>query len=146
MRILIEEYQYSVTDDKRRNDLKVILQELGGFENLERKVSVNCVGYYYSTQLKDCVFILPKVLLSVTNNKGELVFGEHRPEDIINIDSNSLLTEQQKRFIYEFAVWLYRAIDVYRTKNSKSQTIYYRHIAKVGNGRTRMSNTPLDVL
>ena len=146
MRILIEEYQYSVTDDKRRNDLKVILQELGGFENLERKVSVNCVGYYYSTQLKDCVFILPKVLLSVTKDKGELVFGEHRPEDIINIDSNSLLTEQQKRFIYEFAVWIYRAIDVYRTKNSKSQIIYYRHIAKVGNGRRRMSNTFLDVL
>ena len=43
MRILIEEYQYSVTDEKRRNDLKVIMQELGGFENLERKVSVNCV-------------------------------------------------------------------------------------------------------
>ena len=146
MRILIEEYQYSVTDDKRRNDLKVILQELGGFENLERKVCVNCVGYYYSTQLKDCVFILPKVLLSVTKDKGELVFGEHRPEDIINIDSNSLLTEQQKRFIYEFAVWIYRAIDVYRTKNSKSQIIYYRHIAKVGNGRRRMSNTFLDVL
>ena len=146
MRILIEEYQYSVADEKRRNDLKVILQELGGFENLERKVSVNCVGYYYSTQLKDCVFILPKVLLSVTKDKGELVFGEHRPEDIINIDSNSLLTEQQKRFIYEFAVWIYRAIDVYRTKNSKSQIIYYRHIAKVGNGRRRMSNTFLDVL
>ncbi|MGN0385569.1 MAG: hypothetical protein ACI4EX_06770 [Lachnospiraceae bacterium] len=146
MRILIEEYQYSVADEKRRNDLKVILQELGGFENLERKVSVNCVGYYYSTQLKDCVFVLPKVLLSVTKDKGELVFGEHRPEDIINIDSNTLLTEQQKRFIYEFAVWIYRAIDVYRTKNSKSQIIYYRHIAKVGNGRRRMSNTFLDVL
>lgn len=146
MRILIEEYQYSVADEKRRNDLKVILQELGGFENLERKICVNCVGYYYSTQLKDCVFILPKVLLSVTKDKGELVFGEHRPEDIINIDSNTLLTEQQKRFIYEFAVWIYRAIDVYRTKNSKSQIIYYRHIAKVGNGRRRMSNTFLDVL
>ena len=146
MRILIEEYQYSVADEKRRNDLKVILQELGGFENLERKVSVNCVGYYYSTQLKDCVFILPKVLLSVTKDKGELVFGEHRPEDIINIDSNTLLTEQQKRFIYEFAVWIYRAIDVYRTKNGKSQIIYYRHIAKVGNGKRRMSNTFLDVL
>ncbi len=146
MRILIEEYQYSVTDEKRRNDLKVILQELGGFENLERKVSVNCVGYYYSTQLKDCVFILPKVLITVTKDKRELVFGEYQPEDIINIDSNTLLSDQQKRFIYEFAVWIYRAIDVYRTKNSKSQIIYYRHIAKVGNGRRRMSNTFLDVL
>ena len=141
MRILIEEYQYSVTDEKRRNDLKVILQELGGFENLERKVSVNCVGYYYSTQLKDCVFILPKVLITVTKDKRELVFGEYQPEDIINIDSNTLLSDQQKRFIYEFAVWIYRAIDVYRTKNSKSQIIYYRHIAKVGNGITETGSS-----
>ena len=61
MRILIEEYQYSVADEKRRNDLKVILQELGGFENLERKISVNCVGYYYSTQLK--LEMINKVLI-----------------------------------------------------------------------------------
>ena len=46
MRILIEEYQYSVADEKRRNDLKVILQELGGFENLERKVSMNCASTF----------------------------------------------------------------------------------------------------
>lgn len=79
MRILIEEYQYAVTDEKRHSDLKTILRELGGFENLEGKISINYVGYYYSAQLKDCVFILPKVLLTVGADKNERVFGEHRP-------------------------------------------------------------------
>jgi hypothetical protein len=86
MRILIEEYQYTLTDETRQHDLKCILKELGGFENVEGKVSVNYVGYYYSAELKDCVFILPKVLITVGENKKELAFGEHCPEDIINIE------------------------------------------------------------
>lgn len=146
MRILIEEYQYTLTDEIRQHDLKCILKELGGFENVEGKISVNYVGYYYSAELKDCVFILPKVLITIGENKKELAFGEHRPEDIINIDKDSPLSEEQRRFIYEFAVWIYRAIDVYRTKNKKSGIIYYKHIAEMRKGRRRVSNTFLDVL
>jgi len=146
MRILIEEYQYTLNDEKRQQDLKCILKELGGFENVEGKISVNYVGYYYSAELKDCVFILPKVLITVGENKKELAFGEHRPEDIINIDKDSPLSEDQRRFVYEFAVWIYRAIDVYRTKNKKSGIIYYKHIAEMSKGRRRVSNTFLDVL
>lgn len=146
MRILIEEYQYTLTDEKRQHDLKCILKELGGFENVEGKISVNYVGYYYSAELKDCVFILPKVLITVDENKKELAFGEHKPEDIINIEQDSPLSEDQRRFIYEFAVWIYRAIDVYKSKNQKSGIIYYKHIAEMSKGRRRMSNTFLDVL
>ncbi|MCC8113899.1 MAG: restriction endonuclease [Bacteroidales bacterium] len=147
MHILIEEYQYSITDASHQSDLIQILKELGGFENLEGKISISYVGYYYSPQLKDCVFILPKVLLSIDPvSKKELVFGEHRPEDIIKIDKNSPLSEEQKRFIYEFSVWIYRAIDVFHHKNSKSNIIYYKNIAKIGHGRRRVSNTFLDVL
>ena len=146
MRILIEEYQYTLTDENRQHDLKCILKELGGFENVEGKVSVNYVGYYYSAELKDCVFILPKVLITIGHDKQELVFGEHRPEDIINIDKDSPLKDEQKRFIYEFAVWIYRAIDVYRANNKKSGIIYYKHIAEMSKGRRRVNNTFLDVL
>ena len=146
MRILIEEYQYSLTDEQRQHDLKCIMKELGGFENVEGKISVNYVGYYYSAELKDCVFILPKVLITVGEDKKELAFGEHRPEDIINIGNDSPLSEEQRRFIYEFAVWIYRAIDVYRVKNKKSGIIYYKHIAEMNRGRRRVSNTFLDVL
>ena len=146
MRILIEEYQYTLTDETRQHDLKCILKELGGFENVEGKISINYVGYYYSAELKDCVFILPKVLITVGENNKELAFGEHSPEDIINIDKDSPLSEVQRRFIYEFAVWIYRAIDVYRAKNQKSGIIYYKHIAEMSKGRRRVSNTFLDVL
>lgn len=145
MRVLIEEYQYSVTDEQRLNDLKIVLRELGGFENLNKKISISTVGYYYSNELTDCVFILPKVLLSIDKDGQELVFGEHKPEDIIYVDQSTALSESQKRFIYEFAVWIYRAIDVYRVKKN-SNTLYYKHIAQMGNGSRRLSNTFLDVL
>lgn len=73
MRILIEEYQYNVAD------VKDILQGIDALENVEGRVSIHYVGYYYNTLLKDCVFILPKVLLKDVNGK-ELVFGKYRPE------------------------------------------------------------------
>lgn len=146
MRILIEEYQYNLAGKEGLQDLKIILRELGGMEDMEGKISIHYVGYYYSAELKDCVFILPKVLLAVDGEKNERVFGEHRPEDIVNLNDNPLLTDQQKTFIYEFAVWIYRAIDVYRQKHKQSGIIYYKHIAQVGKGRRRMSNTFLDVL
>ena len=146
MRILIEEYQYNLAGKEGLQDLKIILRELGGMEDMEGKISIHYVGYYYSAELKDCVFILPKVLLAVDGERNERVFGEHRPEDIVNLNDNPLLTDQQKTFIYEFAVWIYRAIDVYRQKHKQSGIIYYKHIAQVGKGRRRMSNTFLDVL
>lgn len=146
MRILIEEYQYTLNDEERQSDLKCILKELGGLEDVEGKFCINYVGYYYSAQLRDCVFILPKVLITIGESKQELVFGEYRPEDIINLEKSTPLKEEQRKFIYEFAAWIYRAIDVYRTKNRKNKIIYYRHIAEISKGQRRVSNTFLDVL
>lgn len=149
MRILIEEYQYTITNENRQKELKTILNELGGFEDLEGKVSINYVGYYYSAGLKDCVFILPKVLI---NENGRVFEDEengsvgYTPEEIINFEDIPQLSDKQRRFIYEFAVWIYRAIDVYRSKNKKSSIIYHKHIAQVGHGKRRVSNTFLDVL
>lgn len=68
MRILIEEYQYNVAN------IKNILYGIDALENVEGKVSVHYVGYFYNTLLKDCVFILPKVLLKDVGGQ-ELVFG-----------------------------------------------------------------------
>jgi hypothetical protein len=149
MRILIEEYQYTTSDDLRQKDLKTILRELGGFEDLDGKVSIHYVGYYYSAQLRDCVFILPKVLINENgfvfedkenNNKG------YKPEEIIDFENIPGLADKQRKFIYEFAVWIFRTIDVYRTKNQKSSIIYHKQIAQVGKGRRRVSNTFLDIL
>lgn len=140
MRILIEEYQYNVAD------VKNILQGIDALENVEGRVSIHYVGYYYNTLLKDCVFILPKVLLKDVNGK-ELVFGKYQPGEIANIDENNQLELEERNFIYKFAVWIYRAIVVFKNnKNNDSDIIYYSRIIQVGNGTNRLSNTYLDIL
>lgn len=138
MRILIEEYQYDVAS------VKNVLHGIDALENVEGKVSIHYVGYYYNTLLKDCVFILPKVLLKDVESK-ELVFGKYRPEDIIHID-NLDKKNPEREFLYKFAVWIYRAIVVFKTDNRESDIVYHVKIAQVGNGSHRMSNTYLDVL
>ena len=140
MRILIEEYQYNVAD------VKDILYGIDALENVEGKVSIHYVGYYYNILLKDCVFILPKVLLKGEDD-NELVFGKYKPEEIANLDENNPLNSVERDFLYKFAVWIYRAIVVYKNdKRNDTEIVYYSQIAQVGNGRRRLSNTYLDIL
>lgn len=140
MRILIEEYQYNVAN------IKNILYGIDALENVEGKVSVHYVGYFYNTLLKDCVFILPKVLLKDVVGQ-ELVFGKYKPESIANLDENNPLDAVERNFLYKFAVWIYRAIVVYKNdKRNDSDIVYHSQIAQVGNGQRRLSNTYLDIL
>ena len=142
MRIIIEEYKYAAAD------VKNVLKGIDALENVEGYVSVNYVGYFYNTDkdVRDCVFILPKVLLEDVEGK-ELVFGKYAPEEIINLDVKNPLTQQEKDFIYEFAVWIYRAIVVFHNdKRNKTSIVYHKKIAEVGKGGRHMSNTFLDIL
>lgn len=140
MRILIEEYQYSVAD------VKDILQGIDALENVEGRVSIHYVGYYYNTLLRDCVFILPKVLLQDVGGQ-ERVFGKYRPEDIANLDVKNPLEPEERIFIYKFAVWIYRAVVVFKhDKRNDTDIVYHQQIAQVGVGSRRLSNTYLDIL
>ena len=140
MRILIEEYQYNVAD------VKDILHGIDALENVEGRVSIHYVGYYYNTLLKDCVFILPKVLLKDVNGQ-ELVFGKYKPEDIVCPDKYREMEAQEKDFLYKFAVWIYRAIVVFKNdKRNDTGIVYHQKIAQVGTGSRRLSNTYLDIL
>ena len=118
MRVLIEEYKYQAAD------VKDILHGINALENIEGYVSLNYVGYFYNTELRDCVFILPKVLLE-TIDKKDLVFGKYPPEEILNIDTNKAVTQTEKNFIYEFAVWIYRAIVVFQNSHKDSIFVYH---------------------
>ena len=144
MRILIEEYQYEVAD------VKDILHGIDPLTNIEGKVSIHYVGYYYNSLLRDCVFILPKVLLQGNENSAdgkELVFGRYKPEEIANLDEKNPLSKKERDFIYKFAVWIYSAIVVYKNdKQTDSSIIYYAQIAQIGKGQRRLSNTYLDIL
>lgn len=145
MRILIEEYQYDV------NAIKDILYGIDALENIEGKVSIHYVGYYYNSLLQDCVFILPKVLLmddnSGENKKANLVFGKYRPEDILNLDEHNPLTKEEKDFIYKFVVWIYRAIVVYKNeKKSDTSIVYHVEVQQILRGQRMRNNTFLDIL
>jgi hypothetical protein len=92
--------------------------------------------------VNDCVFILPKVLID-GNNK---VFGKYAPEDIVDIDKQDWLTDEEYRFLYEFAVWIYRAIAVFKNSQKDTSIIRHKQVVKVGKGKKRLANTYLDIL
>lgn len=142
MKILIEEHKYSASL------VKETLEGLTSFRDNEGSVSIEYVGYYYNPALNDCVFILPKVLL----DKKEEVFGHCKPEDIINLEENNKLEggkklkDEEKNFIYELAVWVYRAIVVYNEKKPQNTIVKRWNVSKMGHGRLHMCNTFLDII
>ena len=143
MRILIEEHQYEA------DLVKEVLHGIDALQDIEGKVSLSYVGYYYNTELRDCVFILPKVLM----NENDRVFyhDEERkgftPEQLIHFEE--IVPELDKKeclFIREFAVWIYRTIAVYKASHPKSDIIYHRQVMQMGTGRLRQASTLLDVI
>ena len=136
MRVIIEGYCY------RASAVRDVLHELSPLENVEGEISVGYVGYYYHPQLRDCVFILSKVLVNEENK----VFSRLDPHDIIDLDNCTELLSEERSFIYEFAVWIYRAIEVFNKSNPKNDIVYRRQIAEMGKGKRMLSNTFLDIL
>ena len=138
MRILIEGHQYRATEEI----LKVV-SELGPTIGVKGSVSVGYVGYYYNANIQDCVFILPKVLLS----EEGLVFQRHDPEKIVHLeDKDNPLKDEERNFIYKLSVWIYRAISVFKERNKDSKIVLHERVAQIGHGQRRLSNTYLDIL
>lgn len=149
MRILIEEYQYEY------EDVYDVLKGLGVLQDVEGKVSLSYVGYYFNDDpdVNDCVFILPKVLLEGEFGK-EKVFGHIEPKDLINAEDCKELTTEEHKFIYNLSVWIYRAITVFRDHEfdrledgkRQSSIVLYKQAPMMGHTRKRKANTFLDVL
>lgn len=137
MKLLIEEYQYNA------KDVVDVLEGLFTLQDVDNKISVSYVGYYYNPKIKDCVFVLPKVLI----DEHGLVFGKYDPAKLIHLDRDEVKLEpHEKKFLYEFAVWIHRAIVVYNTANENNGIVLRREIESDGNGAKKKSNTLLDVI
>lgn len=137
MKLLIEEYQYNA------KDVVDVLEGLFTLQDVDNKISVSYVGYYYNPKIKDCVFVLPKVLI----DEHGLVFGKYDPAKLIHLDRDEVKLEpHEKKFLYEFAVWIHRAIVVYNTANDNNGIVLRRVIESDGNGAKKKSNTLLDVI
>lgn len=135
MKILLEEYQYDAAL------VRDVLYGIDALQNVEGKVSLSYVGYFYNPRLKDTVFILPKVLMDESGK----VFGNKTPEDLIHPDTSGL-NDQERAFLYEFAVWIYRAVDVFQHSHPGSDIVYHRKVSQVGRGMRKRTNTLLDIL
>lgn len=150
MRLLVEEYQYDATK------VEDILKGIMDLRGIDGKISVNYVGYFYNPTLKDCVFILPKVVLEDKEDKTESIFGKYDPHELINLDE--WYKEKQKNdndshfhdFIYELSVWIYRSLVVFRDNLKKdgknSDIVLEQYVQQMGNGRTAKLHTFLDVI
>lgn len=112
MILLFEEYHYP----------QPILEEaLEGYTHLlavlsHNKAKVQCVGYFYSVEKGDSVFILPKVFIKEKDGKPT-AFGRYSPEKVIYITENSANDEVKslskngdRAIVFELSVWIYRAI------------------------------------
>lgn len=169
MHIIFEEHQYDA------DIVKDVLRDISALQDVEKKVCVSYVGYFYSPTVMDCVFILPKVLLkdesfvneegkkmnreiiadvpkyteTITNEDGTTseVSRSVTPEDIITKEGQEkYLSKEYRKFIYEFSVWVYRSLCVYKKKNPDSKAIYFKQLPQRGNGKRHEANTFLDII
>ena len=147
MIILIEEYGYDISNQPNKELVALLQKVLYGIgvdktQTIEGKLSISYVGYFYNPDIQDCVFILPKVVIDGQDN----VLGDSNisPWDLLDKGLTALKDEQRK-FIYEFAVWIYRAIVVYQKEN-ENNIIKPREVSQISHTRKRRANTMLDVI
>lgn len=104
MKILIEDYKYDSIE------IKEFLHKIDSHYN---KGIVPFVGYYYSRELDDCVFFLPKVVL----DSGGKVLGKYTPENLW--DSNCYSEDKQfLEFLYKFPIYTYQAVNIYNRRKA----------------------------
>lgn len=145
MKLLIEDFPYPA--DKVRG----LLGGDGPFET-DGISRISKVGYYYNPSIKDCVFILPKVIL---DEGKDTVFGTFNPTDIIDIDQSfrdEELSIEQRSFIFNLSTWIYRAIaEFVRINNElpeerRSRIVYRRHFSSVALNGDRTDGTLIDII
>lgn len=146
MYILFEEHQYE------SNLVEKVLKDIYVLQDVDKKVSVQYVGYFYNPHLHDCVFILPKVLLK-DEGKQEVLAGVKlptgesvKPEQVLTPKDQQKLSKDYRKFIYEFSVWVYRALSVFYKANPQSKAILYKHLPQTGRGKRARANTYLDIV
>lgn len=143
MKLLIEGYPYE--SSPKLND---VLDGLFTLQNVEGKISVRYVGYYFNPKVQDVVYVLPKVIL----DEKDLAFGKYDPNKIIDLNEplDVEMEQEHRDFLFSFATWVHRAIVVYKETAQKegndTKVIHSRQIELEGKGDKKQANTLLDVI
>lgn len=147
MILLFEEYHYP----------KQLLKEvLGGYGHLATelkngKAKVQYVGYFFSKERGDSVFILPKVFIE-EQEKAKLAFGKYVPEDIVSISANEegvvkrLIEDGDHNVVFELSVWIYRAITQFISRNIDTDIVEDAIIQNPTDANGERSQTMLDII
>ena len=91
MYILFEEHQYE------SSTVEKILKYIYVLQDVDKKVSVQYVGYFYNPQLRDCVFILPKVLLRDDPQKKQEVLAGVTLENGETVSPEQVMTPESRK-------------------------------------------------
>lgn len=149
MKLLIEDYPYPA---------EMVRGLLGGDEPFETDgvCRISKVGYYYNPSIKDCVFILPKVILDYHKSEEEdTVFKKYNPVEIIDVDKafrDEHLTPEQRDFIYNLSTWIYRAIaefariDSEQPEQQRTRIIYRKYFSNVSLNGQKSDSTLIDII
>ena len=144
MILLFEEYHYP----------KQLLKEvLGGYAHLytelkNGKAKVLYVGYFFSKEKGDSVFILPKIFIDDQHK----AFGKYLPEDITSINANDdgvikrLIEDGDHNVIFELSVWIYRAITQFVSRNIDTDIVDDAVIQNPTDVNGEKSQTMLDII
>ena len=144
MILLFEEYHYP----------KQLLKEvLGGYAHLytelkNGKAKVQYVGYFFSKEKSDSVFILPKVFI----DNQHKAFGKYLPEEITSINANDdgvvkrLIEDGDHNVIFELSVWIYRAITQFVSRNIDTDIVEDAVIQNPTDVNGEKSQTMLDII
>ena len=146
MKLLFEEYSYDLPYVQ-----KVSLSAYFFLCEELNCAQVPYVGYFYSEQVKDSVFILPKVFLFGGEDKAserEVAFGKYRPEDIINVDDpdNPMRKDGFDKVVFSLSVWLYQSIQRYHARHKYSGIIENAKIQNVISNKGDSDQTFLDTM
>lgn len=146
MKLLFEEYTYDLSYVQ-----KVSLSAYFFLSEEMNSAQVPYVGYFYSEQAKDSVFILPKVFLFAGEGKAEdkeIAFGKYLPENIINVDdpNNPIHKDGFDKVVFTLSVWLYQSIQRYQVRHKHSGIIENAKIQNVISNKGDSDQTFLDVM
>lgn len=162
MKLFFETYAYKITDvcqalSVSQETLLSCFSESFRNVNLD-KISFSCVGYFYSSAIKDSVFVMPKVFLNEMpkdneKNNETRVFANGKtngylPEDVIDIrfGEKCKLSKEDCGFIMSVSVWLYQSIKRYAELKNDQDNILPEDLQRVVTTPGESSETLLDTI
>jgi hypothetical protein len=137
MKILIEGESYPLLL------LEEILEDASFYTQSNSKGTITTVGYYYSSEKKSLVYMLPKVFM---RENGNTVF-DINVQELANIDSNETLKHDDKfQWIRQLLVYFYNSLKEFRSRHNDSTLLHKSDQTLLNSNIAEQVYTYLDLL